>query len=218
MIKAVIFDMDGLMFDTEHLLYEAWDYAGEKLGIGKAGIMAIETLGISNADSRYMWYDRYGDAYDEGKIKEYTYEFIEKYFTEKGIPKKKGLDELLAYLAEKGYRTAVATSSSKRSLMRNLTAAGLENRFDVLVNCNMVSMSKPFPDVYLKAMELLGLTADECLVLEDSINGIKAASAAGCRAIMIPDLVQPTEEIEKLLFKKCGSLDEVIAVLEQLNK
>ena len=140
------------------------------------------------------------------------------YFKEKGIPKKKGLDELLAYLAEKGYRTAVATSSSKNSLMRNLTAAGLEKRFDVLVNCNMVKISKPFPDVYLKALELLGITADECIVLEDSINGVKAASAAGCKVIMIPDLVQPTEEIQNLMFKKCSSLCDIIEVLEQLNK
>jgi len=218
LIKAVIFDMDGLMFDTERLLYQAWDYAGEKMNIGKAGHMAVETLGISTADSQSIWYAHYGEAYNQQELRRYTYEFMETYYKEKGIPIKKGLQELLAYLKKNGYRTAVATSSSRVSLMRNLTAAGLKDEFDAFVTSDMVKVSKPSPDIYLKACELLELQPEECMALEDSLNGIKAAAGAKCKAIMIPDLVQPNEETEKMLFAKCEHLGKVIEVLEKIKR
>jgi len=214
MIKAVVFDMDGLMFDTERLTIQAWDYAGEKLGIGKMGHMVYKTLGMNAENSRKIFIEEYGDKIVEEYLTEYAREFFNDYFNEYGIPLKLGLIELLSYLKENNYKIAVATSSNKEVALNHFKRANITEYFEVMVCGDMIENSKPAPDIYLKACELLGVIPSECLAIEDSPNGIRSAFSAELKPVMIPDLIQPTEEILEMVHSKLANLNEVIDLLD----
>lgn len=214
MIKAIVFDMDGLMFDTERLTVQAWDYAGEKIGIGKMGHMVYKTLGMNIESSRKIFIQEYGNKIVEEDLTDYTREFFNNYFNEYGMPLKTGLIELLSYLKANDYKIAVATSSNKKTALNHFKRANLSEYFDVIVCGDMIKNSKPAPDIYLKASELLGFMPSECLALEDSPNGIRSAFSAGLKPVMIPDLIEPTKEIIKLLYSKLANLNEVINILD----
>ena len=208
-MRAVIFDMDGLMFDTERVFIDAWDYAGEKIGIGKAGYMTLKTLGMSIVMSREVWKAEFGERYNEQELRRYTKEFLAKYYAENKVPVKKGLYVLLDYLKGSGYKLAVATSSPKWEVENHLKDTGISDYFQVVVCGDMVSKSKPEPEIYLKACELLGEKPQDCFALEDSRNGILSAYRAGCRTIMVPDLWQPDEEILSMIVGKYDNLEQV---------
>lgn len=208
-MKAVIFDMDGLMFDTEKVFMEAWDYAGEKIGIGKAGYMVLKTLGMNITMSYKIWQEEFGERYDQEKLKYYTKEFLTKYYAENKVPVKKGLYTLLEYLKTTHYKLAVASSSPRWEVENHLKDAGVLEYFPVIVCGDMIAQSKPEPDIYLKACELLQVKPQESYALEDSRNGLLSAYRAGCQPVMVPDLWQPDEEIEKILCCKCEDLEKV---------
>lgn len=208
-MNAVIFDMDGLMFDTERIFIKAWDYAGEKMGIGKAGYMTIKTLGMSIVMSRKIWLDEFGDSYNGYDLKKYTKEFLSKYYSENKVPTKKGLYILLDYLHNNKYKLAIASSSPKWEVEKHLKDANIFDYFSVVVCGNMITTSKPEPEIYLKACDLLQEKPEDCYALEDSKNGLLSAYRAGCKPIMVPDLWQPDEEITKLLLGKFSDLEEV---------
>lgn len=208
-MKTIIFDMDGLMFDTERIFIKAWDYAGEKMGIGKAGYMTMKTLGMSIVMSRKIWNDEFGDIYNEDTLRKYTKEFLVKYYSENKVPIKKGLYILLDYLKNNGYKLAVASSSPRWEVENHLKDANIFDYFNVVVCGDMINKSKPEPEIYLKACELLQEKPEDCYALEDSKNGLLSAYRAGCKPIMVPDLWQPDEEITRLLFGKFLDLQEV---------
>lgn len=208
-MNTVIFDMDGLMFDTESVFMKAWDYAGEKMGIGKAGYMTMKTLGMSIVMSRKIWIDEFGDIYNEDALRKYTKEFLEQYYAENKVPIKKGLYKLLDYLHKKEYKLAVASSSPRWEVEKHLKDADIFDYFSVIVCGDMINVSKPEPEIYLKACELLKEKPKDCYALEDSKNGLLSAYRAGCKPIMVPDLWQPDEEITRLLFGKFVDLEEV---------
>ncbi|MDR3595165.1 HAD-IA family hydrolase [Clostridium sp.] len=214
MIKAVVFDMDGLMFDTERLTVQSWDYAGEKIGMGKMGHMVYKTLGMNIESSRKIFIQEYGDKIVEEDLSEHAREFFNNYFNDHGMPLKSGLIELLSYLKANNYKIAVATSSNKETALNHFKRANITEFFDVIVCGDMIKNSKPAPDIYLKASELLGLMPSECLALEDSPNGIRSAFLAGLQPVMIPDLIEPTKEIIDLLHSKLANLNEVINLLD----
>ena len=199
-IKAAVFDMDGLMFDTERLAMAAWNYAGEKMGLGKAGYMVMKTLGVTAERADEIWREEFGADVDTEAMRRYGREFTDDFYAHNKVPVKYGLYELLDWLKSAGIKTAVASSSTRRAVLRNLESAGITDKFDIIVSGEMASRSKPAPDIYLKACELLG---------EDSRNGLWAAHNAGCRVIMVPDLWKADEETEKILRKKFANLLEV---------
>lgn len=213
-MRAVIFDMDGLMFDTERVFIEAWDYAGEKIGIGKAGYMTLKTLGMSVSMSRELWIEEFGDKYNEQELRRHTKEFLTKYYAENQVPVKKGLYILLNYLRENGFRLAVASSSPRWEVESHLKDAAVSDYFQAVICGDMVTRSKPEPEIYLRACELLGEKPQDCFALEDSRNGILSAHRAGCRTIMVPDLWQPDEEILSVIVGKYDDLEQVKAALE----
>lgn len=213
-MRAVIFDMDGLMFDTERVFIEAWDYAGEKIGIGKAGYMTLKTLGMSVSMSRELWIEEFGNKYNEQELHRHTKEFLTKYYAENQVPVKKGLYILLNYLRENGFRLAVASSSPRWEVESHLKDAAVSDYFQAVICGDMVTRSKPEPEIYLKACELLGEKPQDCFALEDSRNGILSAHRAGCRTIMIPDLWQPDEEILSVIVGKYDDLEQVKDALE----
>lgn len=163
----VIFDMDGLMFDTEKVFIKAWDYAGEKIGIGKAGYMVYKTLGMSIVASYEIWKEEFGDRYNQEELRKYTKEFLKNYYENNKVPVKQGLYVLLEYLKNENAIMAVASSSPRWEVEKHLTDAGVINYFSVIVCGDMVEKSKPAPDIYLKACELLNANPKECIALED---------------------------------------------------
>lgn len=207
--KFIVFDMDGLMFDTERVFVSAWDYAGEKMGIGKAGYMVGKTLGMNAAATYKVWEEEFGERYDYEELRKLTKEFLQDYYATHKVPVKKGLYVLLEYLGQAGYKMAVASSSPRWEVEKYLKEAEIEDYFEGVVCGDMVENSKPDPEIYRKACELLGCGPNDCLALEDSRNGLLSAYRAGCKPIMVPDLWQPDEETEKILFAKFADLEEV---------
>lgn len=213
---TVIFDMDGLMFDTESVLFKAWDYAGERIGIGKAGHMTIKTLGMNGSMSRTIWQEVYGDNYDEEALSLHTKEFLADYYRKNGVPLKLGLLELLSYLRDNKYKLALASSSPSWEVNKHLTDVGIIDYFDTIISGDMVALSKPNPSIYLEVCRRLGVNPKECFVLEDSKSGLLSAYHAGCKIIMVPDLWQADSEIEKILYAKFNNLIEVKSYFENI--
>lgn len=217
-MKAVVFDMDGLMFDTESVFVKAWDYAGEKTGIGKAGYMVMKTLGMSIIMSRDLWVAEFGEKYNEQEMRKHTREFWAEYYKVNRVPVKKGLYNLLEYLNMSNYKLAVASSSPGWEVEKHLKDAQVYEYFSVIVSGDMVSKTKPDPEIYLKTCRLLQKQPDDCFALEDSKNGLISAYRAGCKPIMVPDLWQPDEDISKILCGKFKDLDEVRSFFERKMK
>lgn len=206
-MKAVIFDMDGLMFDTERLYIKANDEAGKKLGLGAVEFMTYRTLGLTADRVREEWEKEFREKGLE--LLKCRDVYIREYYEKNRVPEKKGLKQLLSYLKEAGYKTAVASSTSESKVKYFLRDAEVESFFDVVVCGDMVEKSKPDPQIYTCAAAMLEVPAEECFALEDSQNGIRSAYSAGCRVIMVPDLWQPDEEARKKAVKICADLEEV---------
>lgn len=212
-VKAAIFDMDGLMFDTEKLAADGWKYAGDVLGFEIDDEKLSQTRGRNVADARNLFFQWYGDQVDYDEARSLRCEYLNNRLNQYGMPMKEGLTELLAFLKEKGYKRALATSTHRNTVEWYFELAGLPMDFDAVVCGDEVEHSKPAPDVFLKAAKKLDTDPQKCLVLEDSPNGIRAGACAGCKVVMVPDLDQPTVEIEKLCMEICENLRDVIRIL-----
>lgn len=217
MFQAVVFDMDGLMFDTERMIQRSWDVVGVQMGFGKMGKDIYHTLGLNNAQREQYFKDTYGEDFPYLEFRENYRAEVHRVTMERGTPVKKGLYELLEVLREKGLRLAVATSSSYESAKRLLEEAKVFEYFHAVVTGNMVERSKPAPDIYLKACEALGVSPEYALALEDSYNGIRSAHAAGMKVIMVPDLLTDSSCVDELLYGKVESLADVAELLQNLD-
>lgn len=215
-MTAVIFDMDGLMFDTERLAMAAWDYAGEKMGLGKAGYMVMKTLGVTAERADEIWREEFGENTDTAAMRRYSKEFTDDFYLHNKVPVKYGLYELLDWLKSAGIKTAVASSSTRAAVERNLKSAEILDKFDAVISGEMAEHSKPAPDIYLKACETLGESPCNCVALEDSRNGLHSAARAGCRVIMVPDLWRADAETEEIIWKKFENLLAVRDFLKNL--
>ena len=214
-IKAVLFDMDGLMFDTETLALRAWDYAGKQMGFSPDPEMTLKITGINGADARKVVETYLGSNIDHKQIFRLMEQYYNFTFQHEGIPIKEGLGELLDYLRRREIPAAVATSSGRNRTERNLELAGVSGFFGAIVCGNEVARGKPHGDIYLNAANLLGKDTKECLVLEDSPNGIKAGIDAGCVTIAIPDICVLSEELLGRCAAVLPNLREVVKFLEQ---
>ena len=217
MIKGVIFDMDGLMIDTEKLLTRFWCEAAQFYGwnMTKEHVLGIRSLAAKYAEPHLKGI--FGDDFNYFDVRTKRIELMNAYIAENGIEKKKGLDELLDYLDEVGLKKAVATATDRKRTKMYLTSIGVYDRFDKIVCGDMIKNGKPAPDIYITAAGELELPCGECMALEDSPNGIRSAFTAGCVPVMIPDLSQPDDETAKIMYEKCDDLSQVIYVLKKLN-
>ena len=213
MFQAVVFDMDGLMFDTERMIQRSWDVVGVRMGFGKMGKDIYHTLGLNNAERERYFKDTYGEDFPYPEFRENYRAEVSRDTEENGTPVKKGLYELLEVLREKRLKLAVATSSSYESAAKLLEEAKVSDYFHAIVTGNMVEHSKPAPDIYRKACEALEVAPESALALEDSYNGIRSAHAAGMKVIMIPDLLTDSTCVDALLYGKMDSLSEVAELL-----
>lgn len=214
MIQAVIFDMDGLMFDTERLWDTLWEPACQALHLSMpADLERFYASGRGLAGAKLNEHIReYFPQIDPQILVGKVWELAEERFAQ-GVPCKPGLKELLQTLEEKQIPRIVASSSPRSLILKNLQTTGTARYFDQVVCGADVQHSKPAPDIFLKAADCLGVEIHRCLVLEDSFNGVRAGHAAGAVTVMVPDLAQPTDEIRGLYTRCCDDLFEVRQLL-----
>lgn len=213
MIKGVIFDMDGLMFDTESIYGIYWREVSRELGYPMDDALVAAMCGAVRDFQIKTIRARLGaEAPAEGIIDE-CMRRTRAHIAHNPIPFKAGLVELLKALRERGIPTAVATGTPRVSADDMIARAELSAYIDAMVCGDEVAACKPDPEIFLKAAELIGVPPQDCVVLEDSFNGIIAAHAAGAQPIMIPDTMQPTDEIRTLCAHVLTRLDEVIELL-----
>ena len=211
-VKGVIFDMDGLMFDTERIWDTFWAPCCAHLGLPEPPPEFYSGCrGLASEFLRVYIGRFYGDRADE-LLKEVWRYGAEQF--EKGVPCKPGLKELLDYLEQIGMPRIVASSSPKDIIERNLRTTGTAKYFDDVVCGYDVKKSKPEPDIFLEAARRLNLDIHDCLVLEDSHNGVRAGHASGAVTVMVPDLMPVTGEMKTIYDFCCKDLYEVRALME----
>ncbi|MGN1144863.1 MAG: HAD family hydrolase [Acetatifactor sp.] len=214
-MKAVIFDMDGVLFDTERLCMESWCVLAKEQGIPDMEIVFPKCIGRNAADTEEIVTDYYGEGFDYDTFRKKASDWFWQYIKNNGLPIKTGVKEILAYLKQEGYVVGLASSTRYSSVVNHLEEAGIKDYFSVIVTGDMVEHSKPKPDIYLLACEKLGVEPAKAYAVEDSYNGIRSAHAAGMKPVMVPDLLEPDEEMESLSFLICKDLLEVLAYLKE---
>ena len=214
MIQGVIFDMDGLMLDTEKLLAKYWIQAAREAGFPMTmeHVLGIRSLAAAYAEPKLKGI--FGETFDYRAIRTRRRALTAAHLQAHGIEKKPGLDALLQFLRENGFRTAVATATDRERTTAYLKQVGVLVFFDTLICGDMVTKGKPDPEIYLTASQALGLPPENCMALEDSPNGIRSAYAAGCKAVMIPDLSEPEDDLKPLLYACVPGLADVIPILK----
>ncbi|MDB1971130.1 HAD family hydrolase [Clostridium tertium] len=213
-LKLVIFDMDGLIFDTERLSYESWKEAAKEFNIDFDLNLLYKLLGTNHESVRNTLHNEFENKINvDNYIMERNNIYLSKIVNGE-VEKKKGIEELLKYLTDKNIKKAVATSSNREIAYKLLKDAGIYDYYDYILCGDEVKKSKPNPEVFLRVAEKLDIPANQCMVLEDSEAGTIAASRARMTLVIIPDLKNPSEDIEKLAFKKLNNLEEVINLIE----
>ena len=216
MIKAVIFDMDGLMIDSERVTFEGYQHILSKMGKTITEDFYITLLGKPIKGIFQRFYDVYGNDFPIESVITDVHQYMAERFETEGVPLKTGLVELLKYCREKGYRTIVATSSNRNRVDKILKSADIEQYFDDSICGDEVTKGKPDPEVFLKSCMKLGVNTDEAVVLEDSEAGIQASYAAGIKVICVPDMKQPEPEYAQKTFMIVTDLNKVKYWLETL--
>ena len=215
-IEAVLFDMDGLMFDTESLSTEAFIDSAKKQDYEMTKNETLQVLGFTEDATYKFWESYFKDSHVDGiKLTDNHYEYIEKILFTTGPEKMPYIEELLKYLKENNYKVAVASSSNISHIENNIKKTGLRKYIDKIASGQEVSNGKPAPDVFLLAAKRLGVKPENCLVLEDSKAGIKAGRAAGATVFMVPDMFKVDRECKEIAHRIVKDLSEVIIILEE---
>lgn len=207
-MQCVVFDMDGVLFDSEALVLRSWEQTAEIHGIPDVREVCLRCLGTNAAESRRLFLEKYGADFPYDT---YKAEMSARYWENVGEGKlelKPGVREILDALRQNGWKTAIASSTRTAVVREEMQHFGLEQMFDEIIGGDMVRRSKPDPEIYLTACRVLGADPAETYAVEDSYNGIRSAAAAGMRPVMIPDLLPPTPEIESLTAKIFPSMTE----------
>ncbi|NLL76116.1 MAG: HAD family phosphatase [Clostridiales bacterium] len=214
MTNAIIFDMDGILFDTERISCECWREVGQEMGLANLSKGVKGCVGLNRNDAEIFMKSLYGEEFPFDEFRGTVHALMKRRILEEGLPMKEGVIEILDYLTEEGYIVGLASSTSQKSVREHLAEAGITHYFRKIITGDMVEHSKPMPDIYLKACEELGVTPMNAIAIEDSPNGIRSAYRAGMKPIMVPDLIEPTPEIESMLYGKYYSLLDVMDYLK----
>lgn len=211
-VKAVIFDMDGVILDSEKLYVRFWREAGRACGypFETKHALAIRSLARPFAIQKLQGF--FGEGFDYDEVRNKRIELMENYVEQNGIDLKPYAEYTLKELKKRGYKIALATATPPERAQRYLTRSGLYDYFDKIICSAMVKLGKPEPDIYLKACEEVGFLPEECIAVEDSPNGIQSAYRAGCRAVMVPDLDEPDDAAREMTYAVVKDLEELLDI------
>lgn len=208
--------MDGLIFDTEKLLVRFWCQAANEMGFPMQREHALNLRSLARKFAEPYLHAEFGQEFDYTKVRARRMELMSEYLSQNPLETKAGLDELLSFLSERKIPAAIATATDIKRASEYLERAGVLGRFDKIVCASMVENGKPKPDIYRYAAAQLGLAPGECLALEDSPNGVRSAAGAGCVTVMVPDLTQPDDELNELIYAKADSLADVRDIITNI--
>lgn len=212
-VRGVLFDMDGVVLDTEKLYARFWREAAVALGYPMTHEQALGMRSLSRAAGQAKLESYFGAGISIEQVRKKRIELMESFIDENGVEPKPGIVELLDHLQSSGIKTAITTSSPMDRVKKYLTPLGLLERFDKICSGYDVPKGKPEPDIYLYGAASLGLEPGECLAIEDSPAGLLSAFRAGCLTVMVPDMDQPDVETEKLLYARADRLADVMKLI-----
>ena len=216
-LTTVIFDMDGVIFDSERAVMEEWLVIAQERGLKDMEKVYISVCGTTRPTTEAMMKEVYGQDFPFDELDRRAYHMRDVKYAG-GLPLKPGIRELLDFLKEKKIHIALATSTNGERTRAQLEAVGLWQYFDTAVTGEMVTHSKPDPEIFLKAMEQAGAEPSDTVIIEDSFNGVKAGRSSGATVIMVPDLRQPDGEIEGMYDFALLSLNEVRKMFSEMTK
>ncbi len=212
-MNSIIFDMDGVIFDSEKAVFGLWKEIAEKYGFPDIDEVYKRTVGVNSDSTRKIFFDHYGPDFP---FDEYLREESQMYhsrYDDGRLPLMPDIERVLEYIKNRGYKIAIASSTRAELVKRQIENAGLIEYFDVIVGGDMVTRSKPHPDIFLEAAERLGAIPEETYVIEDSFNGIRAAHAGGFIPVMVPDMLPPDDEMRDKANFIFDNLKEVESIL-----
>jgi HAD superfamily hydrolase (TIGR01509 family) len=215
-IAAVIFDMDGLMFDTERIAIEAWQRAGRACHCEIPEALIIQSIGRDIHDTRILYEQALGPIFDFDRTRALRIRYTDDIIEQRGIPLKDGLFELLDLLEDHAVLTVVATSTERSRAEILLEKARLSARFDTVVYGDEVQHGKPAPDIFLLAADRLRVSPHQCIVLEDSNSGILSAAKANMHPFMIPDIESPSQDTVAVADRIFPDLYAVVTYLSDI--
>ncbi len=205
-IKAVLFDMDGTLIDTEKYYQKVWPEALAHFGYEMTPEQPLELRSLGRPYAVEKFKEWYGEDFDYWKVRDYRKKRIEDIIEKKGIQLKRGCNEILQWLRENNIFVSLVTANDKERAERYLKKMGAYEYFDAVVCADMVEKGKPAPDIYEYACNTLNVLPENTIAVEDSPNGIKSAYGAGCNAVMVPDLTEPDENLQKMLYARVDCL------------
>ena len=212
-IRGILFDMDGVVLDTEKLYARFWAEAAHALGYPMTYAQALGMRSLNNEAGQAKLESYFGPDVSRAVMRDKRVELMDAYVAEHGVEAKPGIHELLDTLKGQGIRCAIATSSPKERALQYLSNLGLAEKFDCICSGHDVAHGKPAPDIYLHAAACIGVAPENCLAIEDSPAGILSAYRAGCMPVLVPDLDGSNEEMRKILFAEADTLPELLELL-----
>ncbi len=213
-VKGVLFDMDGVVLDTEKLYARFWAEAAHALGYPMTYEQALGMRSLNNEAGQAKLESYFGPGVSRSAMRDKRVELMDAFVAEHGVEAKPGIHELLDTLKGQGIRCAIATSSPKTRAKQYLDSLDLTEKFDCICSGHDVAYGKPEPDIYIHAAACLGLNPENCLAIEDSPAGILSAHRAGCMPVLVPDLDGSDEEMRKILFAETDSLLDIIDLIK----
>lgn len=205
-LQGVVFDVDGVLFDTERLCQNVWITLSREMGWPEAGERYLEFVGQNRTDIRAKMLRFWGPEFPMEQFLQTCSQRSQARIERDGVPMKPGVVEILDFLHEKGIPIALATSTGQERTLRRMELTGLGHYFQAMITGDMIEHSKPDPEIYQLACRSLGTRPEHTLAVEDSRNGILSAHAAGMPVVMVLDLIPPTPELEELICCRCSSL------------
>jgi len=213
-IKAVLFDLDGTLIDTEKYYQRVWPDAVAHFGYTMTKDMALQLRSLGRPFAPAKFREWFGDDFDYDEVRAYRKGLFENLIKEEGLHLKPGAEEILKWLKANNILISTATATDEERTTRYLEKVGLLGYFDKICCATQVKEGKPAPDIYLYAVEQVGVPKEKCIAVEDAPNGVRSASAAGLRTIYIPDTHDDEEEVRGLYYKKLQSLTELNDMLK----